>query len=299
MSSKTSAPQAATGVDFTRKFMPEALTPLYHTPAYEHLTAEQRLSYNQLNALYFNEQTIFFEKSFARTVLGKLAAEPLSDALKAGLRQFMEEEEQHSEMFRQLNRKCAPELYTHSDFYFIRVPAFAQRLLSGLSRQPKLFPAFLWLMYLQEERGLFYGRCFLQSSGELEPHFVETQRKHLADEAGHVRWDQALLDTIWPQTHPILRKLNASFLAWLIGEYFSAPKRAGIKVLHGLIEKHPELRPQQEELRRHLLNLRKDQAYRCSFYSAANVPGTFEHFDRWPEFRALTRVMPGYVPQQV
>ena len=63
-------PPVADTVDFPRLFMPEMLTPLYHTPAYRSLSERQRLRYNQLNALYFNEQIVFFEKALTRNVLG-------------------------------------------------------------------------------------------------------------------------------------------------------------------------------------------------------------------------------------
>src|SRR5580658_619 len=106
-------------IDFSRRFMPEELTTLYFTSAYATLTEAQRLRYNQLNALYFNEQTMFFEKTLARNVLGYFLAGLLSEELKAGLAQFLAEEEQHSAMFARLNRQCAPEVYAKADFYFI------------------------------------------------------------------------------------------------------------------------------------------------------------------------------------
>src|SRR5262249_52876512 len=104
------------GIDFSRPFMPEELTPLFHTPAYLWLNPSQRLRYNQLHALYFNEQTMFFEKALARNVLGYFLAQPLPTGLKSGLRQFLTEEGQHTEMFRALNRQCAPAIYARQDF---------------------------------------------------------------------------------------------------------------------------------------------------------------------------------------
>jgi hypothetical protein len=75
------------------------LTNFFFTPAYATLTKVQRLRYNQLNALYFNEQTMFFEKALARNVLSHFLAQPLPGELKAGLQQFLSEEEQHTAMF--------------------------------------------------------------------------------------------------------------------------------------------------------------------------------------------------------
>jgi hypothetical protein len=283
-------------IDFSRWFMPEELTTLSFTPAYATLTPAQRLRYNQLNALYFNEQTMFFEKTLARNVLGYFLAQPLPGELKAGLRQFLAEEEQHTAMFRRLNQQCAPEIYAHRDFHFIHVPPIAARILDSISRRPQWFPGLLWIMHLQEERAMFFGRAFLQSPARLEPHFVAVQRKHLADEIGHVRWDEALLDWVWPKAPSWLRRFNARFFTWLIGEYFTTPKRSAVRVVTALVQEFPALRPQYPELCRQLRALGDDPAYRRSLYCAENVPMTFKRLDAHPEFRSCIKAMPGYVP---
>jgi len=48
-------------IDFGRHFIPETLTPLAHTALWLRLEPRHRLRYNQLQALFFNEQIIFFE----------------------------------------------------------------------------------------------------------------------------------------------------------------------------------------------------------------------------------------------
>jgi P-aminobenzoate N-oxygenase AurF len=281
-------------IDFTRWFMPQALTPLYHTPIYCRLSEPQQRRYNQINALYFNEQTMFFEKSLAQNVIGYFLARPLSAELKVGLQQFLAEEEQHTAMFRRLNRKCAPEIYRTHDFHFIKIPALGAKLLDLLTQRPQWFPMLLWLMHLQEERAVFFGQTFLKSGDEIEPHFLEAQRKHLADEVGHVRWDVALLEQVWPKTKPQVRRFNARFLAWMMGEYFSTPKRSALRVVTALVNEFPDLRPIYPELCRQLVALKDNQNFRHSMYSREIVPDTFRRFDAWPEFAALTRVMPGY-----
>src|SRR6476659_2544317 len=99
-----------TVIDFSRRFVPEQFTPLYHTPVYSRLNADEPLRYNQLHGLYFNEQIMFFERALARNVLGRLLLSPIRKSLKPGLIQFMEEESRHSAMFLRLNRQCAPHL---------------------------------------------------------------------------------------------------------------------------------------------------------------------------------------------
>jgi hypothetical protein len=283
-------------IDFSRWFMPEELTAFYFTPAYATLTEAQRLRYNQLNALYFNEQTMFFEKALARNVLGYFLAQPLPGDLKAGLKQFLTEEEQHSAMFHQLNRLCAPEIYTHCDFHFIRVPPIAAKILDALSKRPHWFPFLLWLMHLQEERAMFFGRTFLRAADSLEPHFVAVQRKHLADEIGHVRWDDALLDRVWPKTSSVLRRVNVQILAWMIKEYFTTPKRTASRIVAALAKEFPCLQSQYPEFCRQLRALENDPAYRRSLYCSDNVPMTFKRFDACLEFRLLIKAMPGYAP---
>ena len=281
-------------IDFSLPFMPESLTPLHHTAGYARLPADQRLRYNQLNALYFNEQIMFFERSLAGNILGRLTAMPLPPRQQQGLQQFLLEEEQHSAMFARLNRACAPGWYSQREFHFIRVPWPAARLLALLSKQPTWFPMFFWLMHLQEERAIFFGRAFLKAADQLEPHFVAVQRKHLADEIGHVRWDEYLLDRFWPQTAFWLRRLNAALLGWMIAEYFSAPKRSALRVLRALMAEFPGSRELHLELQSQLLGLQSDQAYLRALYSFEIVPDTWQRFQRWPEFDSLARVLPHY-----
>lgn len=283
-------------IDFSRWFMPEELTPFYFTPAYATLTEAQRLRYNQLNALYFNEQTMFFEKSLARNFLGYFLEQPLPEDLKAGLRQFLAEEEQHTAMFKKLNRQCAPEIYTRRDFYFIQVPTVAAKILDAISKRPHWFPFVLWFAQLQEERALFFGRTFMNAADGLEPHFVAAQRKHLADEIGHVRWDEKLLEWVWPETGAWLRNINVRLLAWMMKEYFTKPKRAALRVVAALANEFPQLQSRLPEYCRQLRALENDPVFCRSLYSRANVPMTFKRFDAWPEFKSLVRAMPGYIP---
>ncbi|MGH7954026.1 MAG: diiron oxygenase, partial [Limisphaerales bacterium] len=264
------------------------------TPAYATLTASQRLRYNQLNALYFNEQTMFFEKSLARNVLGYFLSRSVPQELEAGLQQFLAEEEQHTEMFRQLNRQCAPDIYEQWDFYFIQVSPVAAKILDVISKHPQWFPFLLWLMHLQEERAMFFGKTFLKFAESLEPHFVAVQRKHLADEIGHVRWDESLLDWVWPKTGALVRRFNIRIFSWMVKEYFTTPKRTAPRIMSALIKEFPELQPQYPEFCRQLRALGNDAAYRRSLYCAENVPMTFKRFDAWPEFQSMTSAMPGY-----
>jgi hypothetical protein len=274
-------------LDHRKRFIPEEFTPLYYTPSYRALTDEQRLRYNQLQALYFNEQIIFFEAAIGRRVLEALLRDSLPPQLTNGLRQFLEEEQQHTEMFRRLNQHCAPQFYGAGHFYFIQPPRAWMAALSWATEHPRFFPMFLWLMLLQEERSLFYSRRVIAQRKELEPHFVKTHRTHLADEVGHVRWDEELIEALWQRANPYVRKVNAQLFGWMLGEFFNAPKRAQFRVVHELAREFPQLLELQPEMKRQLLALSKDGAFQMSLYSREIVPRAFARFDESPEFQSL------------
>ena len=276
-----------------RLFIAEDFTPLFHTSEYSLLTGAARLRYNQLHALYFNEQVALFEQELLSPALRALARMVLPPALAAGLREFYEDEQRHTRMFRELNRRCAPEIYARGDYFFVRVPLVWRVAMRLVSSQPRIFPLLLWLALMQEERSLFYSKGCLEQATLLEPQFVAAHRAHLADEVGHVAWDEELLDWLWPRTALILRAANAHLLNWLVGELFLLPKRSGWRVVEQLVREFPQL--DSEALRRAMSGLGANVAYVRTLYSRAITPRTFARFDRHPEFALLARTLPGYI----
>ncbi|HEX3131772.1 MAG TPA: diiron oxygenase [Thermoanaerobaculia bacterium] len=283
-------------VDPARFFIPAELTPLFHTPVYGELAEAQRLRYNQLHALYFNEQIQFFETALGRPILSALLRESWPERLTDGLRQFHDEELRHTEMFRRLNRLAAPDLYAGGDLRFVQVPAFWTAVMGWAVRHPISLPLFLWLMLLQEERSLHYSKVYLRHQGTIDPLFVETHRRHLADEARHVRWDEELLDELWERASPLVRGLNARLFAWMLEEFFGAPKRAQLRVLDELVREMPDLLGRLPEMSRQLLALSHDETFRKTLYSREIVPRTFARFDECPELRGLS--LCGYSPRR-
>lgn len=283
-------------IDGARPFLPEALTPLFHTALYGDLAPADRLRYNQLHALYVGEQILFFEQALAEHVLGALLELPLPVGLDRSLRQFREDEVAHSVMFRELNRACAPDLYARTDFFFIRVPAGAWRALRFVGRHPRRFPMLIWLMLMLEERALHYGREVLRHAPALDGRFVTTHARHLRDEAHHVRWDQDVLDWLWPRTARAVRRMNAALFGRLVGEFFSVPRRGAVAVVRELAAQCPDIEPRLPEMIRHLRALGARPEFHASLYSRQIVPQTFRRFDRWPEFAAIGRVLRGYAP---
>lgn len=282
------------GIDFTRPFIAEEFTPLFHTREYRALPAAARLRYNQLHALYFNEQVAFFEQEMLGPALLALQRGELPARLASGVATFFAEEQRHTAMFRTLNRRCAPELYAGGAYQFIRVARLWRAMLGEISRRPHIFPLLVWLALLQEERSLHYSKGCLEHEAELEPHFVATHRAHLADEVGHIGWDEELLDWLWPQVGRAMRFVNTRLLGWMLGEFFLLPKRSGLRVVEQLAREFLQL--DSTSLYRGLRELGTNPAYLRTLYSRDITPRTFARFDTHPEFALLARTLPGYRP---
>lgn len=283
-------------VDTTRPFVPATFTPLFYTPLYAELTAEQRLRYNQLHGGYCNEQIMFFEKFIAENVLSGLLRVEAAAPLWPQLRLFLEEERRHARMFRDLNRLCLPRLYAGREFHFVEISFGLKLLLRAVTPRPWFFPLFVWLMLAQEERAVFLGREVLRLKEELDPNFVAVQRAHLADEIGHVRWDQEILAVTWNARKTLFRRVHAALLRAVLREFVITPKRANLRVVAELAREFPELAPRLPEMRRALLALGHSLEWNLSLFSRSIVPRTFALFDRWPEFSTLSRVLRGYEP---
>lgn len=284
------------GIESALPFVPDSITALAHAPCWAQLGDEQRLRYNQIYGLSLNEHAIFFERSFTRNVLGPFLDGGFAPDLAASLARVIEEEDRHAEMFARLNRELAPGLYAATDARFVRVPHGIGSVLRGMTRRPRLFPLFLWLGVLQEERALHYGRLIEARAASLEPRFAATHVRHLHDEDGHVPANAELLDRLWQATPRWLRRLNARLLAYALREFFGAPKRAGIRVVRAWAEELPELRRALPAIERELLDLGASDAFQRALYSRESVPGVFARFDRWPELACLARSIRGYVP---
>src|SRR5205814_6458520 len=107
-------------VDRARPFIADALTPLYYTRIWRELTGEQRLTYNQLNGIYWNELIAAFERHLALALL--------SSEVAPRVRELTREEILHEGVFHDLNRLAgAPRR-------FISIPAIASATLRGLAR---------------------------------------------------------------------------------------------------------------------------------------------------------------------
>lgn len=268
-------------------YIPEELTPLSFTPCYAFLTAEQRVSYNRLHGLYFLEQIIFFEQCQGRSGLLWLIKNAPTEDLRREAKDFLVEEDEHSSWFRGLLREVESETYAHTDFHRIDTSAWVQWLTRSLGAGVAWLPALLWLQLMAEERALHFGRCFVRHAEQIDPRFLAVQRKHLADEPGHIRRDLLFIEWLWPATPSWLRHINARILEWLLREFFLLPKRSGKRVIMEWISFHPELEPRRSEIFKDWQELEQNPEFMRSLYPRAALPKTAALASRWPELKFM------------
>ena len=278
----TSAPQPRTRAFY----IPEKLTPLAFTSIYRELTPEQRLRYNQLSGLYFLEQTIFFEQCMGGPVL-KWLQRNAPAPLRHQAAEFEVEENRHTSWFRALLREVEPRWYADDSLKFVRPSRVAGAALQFCNVRPHLFPCLLWLQLIAEERAQYFSGTFLASADELDPRFLEIQRKHLADEGGHIRWDVAFVEWLWPSVLLPVRIANARLLQFSMREFFYLPKRSGWNVIERLMVEFPELAVRQADLRAAMHSLGTNEAYLRTLYPHCVFPKTRHLASRWPELGFL------------
>ena len=139
---------------------------------------------------------------------------------------------------------------------------------------------------------MHYSKGCLKNADELEPQFVAMHRAHLADEIGHVGWDEEWIEWSWPRTNRVVRILNARLLRWMVGEFFLLPKRSAMRVVEQLAREFPRL--DAAALRCAMRALKSNAGYLHTLYSREITPRTFARFDTCQEFALFARTLPGY-----
>ena len=290
------AVDVATPVDFTKTFVCPTLTPLYYTPAYADLTAAQRLRYNQLTAVSFNDLVLFFERTFA-AALRALLADPdaLDDALRARVERFAADERRHCVMWRGLNRSSAAGLSgatgkagdgrRRGDYQIVRVGRPMAAALGWVAARPRAFPVVVLAMLLLEEHSIEVARrCGRVPADQLEPRYAAAHRAHLADEARHVNVDRELIARLLDPLRGPLRRANAAAFRGFVRRLWLRPTGAAVRVVDALAGEFPELRPARGRIARQLRGLDRDPGYRRMMFSPQATPLTFAVLRAHPEF---------------
>jgi hypothetical protein len=270
-----------------QRFIPDRLTPLRLTPAWEQLRPEERLRYNQLHGLYFHEQIIFFEQRIIVPLMRALQPHVADPELRRALDTFIAEEMTHSAGFHRWLRSVRPAWYAHDWRHFIRFGAIGDAALAAMIKRPRLFPCFLWLVQMLEERTMFASRLFLAEENTFSEALLALHRQHLTDEADHVRWDAALIAQFWTGAPSWLRRLNARLLHWMLGEFIAVPRRAAVSVIDALAAEIPNLTVPAAELKAQLRSLAQREDFRRAVFGRDAVPRTCKQASTAPDLRIV------------
>lgn len=285
-------------IDRNRLFICPQLTPLYYTPSYAWLSPQQRLRYNQLTAMQFNEQIIVFERAFSpglERIRDRLID---SDPIMATcLDRFIADERRHIEYWRALNQWCEPDWYCDQDYAITGIKPRTTRWLARLSRTAPNWPAVIWFILAMEERGLHAARLTRGRGETIDPIFREAYRHHSVDEVRHVEMDRHLIERLFAPLPPARRRLNAILTARLL-QAVLVPKRMAVRVLAALVREFPDLAPWQARIRHELYALRDDPHYVAMMYSRTMTPLLFHLADQYPEMRSAMQTLPSYQPPE-
>jgi hypothetical protein len=284
-----------TPIDLSRWFVCPSLTPLYYAPIYSELEERHQLRYNQLTALSFSELIGFFETTFAASVLAAISRSRIwaTDRLLVDcLEAFIAEERRHTDWWLRLNRLSSPGLYTQTDRAIVRISTVAKYLLQQLTNHPFAFPFVYWVMLALEERSLDISRrCMRMPTDLIEPRYLAIYRSHLLHEVRHVQIDWHLIERFYAQRLSSVRWLNALIFRFAVQRFFLPPVNSAARVISQLVVEHPELENHSTIMLRQLHHVGRDLAYHQMMYSRDSTPITFSLFDRFPEFRSMSRVL--------
>jgi hypothetical protein len=275
-----------TPVDRSLPFVCDTLTPLYYTPLFDELTPRQRLRYNQLSAVSFNELIVFFERGFSVALEALIGEAGLSDNnLRDRIDAFLADERRHGMMWRRLSGATTAAVGPEGETEIVRVGRPLARGLRALASRPRVFPVVVLVMLTLEEHSIEISRrCGRLPPGALEPHYAAAYHAHLMDEVRHVRVDRELLDLLIDPLPRWLRAINAALFRRFVRRLWLRPTAAAVRVIDALIREYPDLRPSRPLFVRALAALDANDGYRRMMFSPEALPLTFSLIGRYPQF---------------
>jgi hypothetical protein len=201
------------GPDAGKLWIPDDLTPLRNMPAYEDLTEEQRLRYNQYYALEMTEQFIWLERYCIIPPLQRLLREAIpTPSLRTLLESFVADERHHNASLYRLLQLARPDLYEKSPFYFF-VPPWKVRLVTGVMvRLPRLLSSWVLLIGTLEEQTVMISQVYRNSNTDVDPLFAEVYALHAQDEGRHCKLDSMNAEWLIAPQSGWAERVNGKFL---------------------------------------------------------------------------------------
>lgn len=273
---------------------PPGMAPLTYLKAFQALTSEQKLRYNQLFALGILEQFAWFESDLLGRILVQKIARLRAGEFREALEHFVADEVKHTEMFWQIMEKYEPEIYSERKYHFLNL-GFLQKLgVWFLVTFPELNLAWIWMAIFFEERTLDYSKkyvdCERKTPGKIDPQFLTAHRLHLIDEARHFQMDIHFLERIY---NPAgwLKKSWAYFGMRRLMKAYTSPKRVTFKVLERMQTEFPDLKNETvRALKLELQEIGRSREFLDMAFGLRAVPRSRELMKSDPKMRRLIRL---------
>jgi len=263
------------------------LTPLYYTPSYELLNAEQQRRYNQLVALSTNELVGAFERALQPILRNLSINKRLPTNLRSLLPRFIEDETCHADIWWRLNRLAEPGWYAADPMHLVHLPPMVRILLRALVSHPSPFPVGLWTTLILEEHSMEITRRCTQCAVGIEPRFLAEYQLHAHDEARHIQIDWHMLELLLDRLSPAMLRLNIHLLQMIVSRFFLRPVNVAIRVLAQLAREFPELIQRMPKFQADLATLSTSGEYRKMIFSQQANPVTFGFINRLPDARRI------------
>lgn len=279
------------GVDATKKWFPESLTPWYHLASYSLLKPEIQVRYNQLYAVATNETFAVFEVDFICRIFKDLSrTKSLSPELIKVFERIDAEEEKHSRIFHRLNRSAAPAYYNEQNggrYFAAKADGAGVRLLNLVARFPNFFGVWVWIAMIFEERSLLYSKFYQNSSDELiDSKFRQVHRLHLIEEVNHVKLDEVLVEEFYLKL-PMWKRLLTRVLLKRILTSFRSPRRMSIAIADSLKNEFPKEVNSIDTCLAELPKLRESAEFQNLLFGSAAFKRTRKLLKSCPELADL------------
>ena len=269
------------GPDPDRFWVPENLVPLLGTQAYEELTDEQRLRYNQYYALELAEQFIWLEERFTIAGYAALLRGPVpSPALRTLIESLIADEEEHSASFGRLLKLARPDIYDNGVPLRFFTPPRKLYLLSALTaRLPRLLSGWVFLVGVLEEATLIISRIYKEAGEGTDPVFARVHLLHAQDEARHCVIDSLVAEWLVDGQHGWAKRANAKILDLMFQAYYD-PAWGYDRPIERLVADFPDLHGREAEIIKQVSDARSGQIVEY-WFDPAMSPVTSQNVKRF------------------
>lgn len=279
------------GVDSSKNWFPEALSPWYYLSGYSLLKPEVRRRYNQLYAVATNEVFAVFEVDFICRILKKIGKNNnLDPVFLESLQRIDLEEEKHARIFHRLNRAAAPEYYNYKAggrFFASKADGIGVTLLNLVSRFPNFFGVWVWIALIFEERSILYSKFYQNLNDELvDSKFRDVHRLHLIEEVNHVKLDEELVGEFYLKLPIWKRYLTRIFLKRILNS-FRSPRRMSKAIAEVLKIEFPDQANEINKCLNELPKLRQNSSFQNLLFGSSAFKRTRKLLKTCPELSDL------------